>query len=153
MSTDEGSFGIISTFTPANDCHAVIVTQKSAFWEWAFSFDLCDRSDRPRGDEGRVFLIGDDDYDNWIEKNWLYLFEHELGIWSSDIGEWPTKRTRDVFNEMFSVQLCYGVFYLRGANLKKIYDDAIKVRELDAGRKHQGLNDNSPTHGFAGGEN
>ncbi len=59
-------------------------------------------------EDSTVYLISDEDaeeFDEWVENNFLTVFESELQGWYTDCDVWPTELTIDMFYLWFSVSL------------------------------------------------
>ncbi len=59
-------------------------------------------------EESTVYLISDDDaeeFDEWIEDNFLMIFESELQGWYTDCDVWPSDINLDMFYQWFTVSL------------------------------------------------
>ena len=92
---------------------AVTVTGGRPYIEWTRSHD----ADRDRGmltierakPYGTAFLLPEleleEDVQEWIEENALWMFEFQLSEWTSDESTWPAGRTVQMFREWFAVDI------------------------------------------------
>lgn len=88
---------------------AVIVNAKSPVVKWINEIDPSyEITLEEVNDEATVFLISHDDsdeFDLWIENNFLTVFEDELEGWYTDRDLWPEDLTLELFNEWFHLSL------------------------------------------------
>ena len=60
-------------------------------------------------DEGFVYLIPDclqlEDMRNYVQKNFLVVFENALGRGCQDEDQWPIRRGREIFEVWFEVEI------------------------------------------------
>ena len=64
---------------------------------------------------GTIYLLPQDlgdaeDIDSFVEKHFLFFFEHELNAWYTDENLWPKKLTYKMFHEWFDIEPCDMVF-------------------------------------------
>ncbi len=86
----------------------IIVKAKQPFLDWARSIDTeeeCDLDDI--NEEPTAYLLPEyemiDEQESIIDWCATYLFEHELWLWCTDEGLWPTTRAAETFREWFEV--------------------------------------------------
>lgn len=88
---------------------AVVVHAKMPVVEWINEVDPSyEITLEEVNDEATVFLISEDDseeFELWIENNFLTIFEEELEGWYTDRGLWPEDLTLELFNEWFHLSL------------------------------------------------
>jgi hypothetical protein len=48
-------------------------------------------------------VIGENDYEVYLEKTFKTIFEDQLESWTTNCNEWPSKRTYKIFKEWFDV--------------------------------------------------
>ena len=119
MPRQRGSVTLVHRFPHVADRHALVINHRLAFWDWVNDSNEHSLAVRPKGIEGRVYLVvTKGDTERWLEKNWLRVFEQELVIWCRDFTKWP-ERTRIRFDEWFVVQVCMVVFDTGTKGLKK----------------------------------
>ena len=90
---------------------AMIVTMKQPFLDWLSSVDAKDRrlglDDLNR--EPVICLIAecesDDEFQEWLKRNYRAVFEEHLDSWWTDQLLWPKVRTFNVFQEWFDCRL------------------------------------------------
>ncbi len=88
---------------------AVILVAKVAFLEWVNS---CPDSNPPLkledlNREPTVYLIPEQEGepDDWLEGNYMTLFEEEFGGWYTDESLWPEERTYAEFRKFFEIRV------------------------------------------------
>jgi hypothetical protein len=91
----------IRCYPMIQDRCALVVKPRLAFWDWVNDHNQYQLAVRPKGNEGRVYLINDRNPRRWIEKNWLRVFEDEMATWCRDLSVWP-ERTRAQFEAWFT---------------------------------------------------
>ncbi|MEK7411683.1 MAG: hypothetical protein AAB263_00030, partial [Planctomycetota bacterium] len=63
------------------DRHAIVVKPRLAFWEWVNDSNMHNLVIRPKGDEGRVYLVPSGRAAaGWINKHWHKVLETELAV-------------------------------------------------------------------------
>jgi len=99
--TDPGTFEMI-------DRNAVLVAPKKPFFAWVNKL----YPERPIKEhqikEHNIYLIheldSDDDFEEWLEYNYLELFENELFYWHMNPQDWPEDKSLATFKKWFRVQ-------------------------------------------------
>lgn len=75
---------------------------------------------------GSVFLLPEadleEDVQEWVEDNFLMIFEFQLAAWTEDEGLWPATRDLLTFREWFRVDL--------HSEVVDVTDDEIEGEEL-----------------------
>ena len=58
---------------------------------------------------GAAFLLPDleleDDVQEWVEENFLWLFEFQLSAWTDDESLWPSPREIKMFRQWFRIDI------------------------------------------------
>jgi len=58
---------------------------------------------------GAVFLLPEvdleEDIQEWVEENFLWLFEFQLAAWTDDESAWPTDRDLETFRRWFRLEI------------------------------------------------
>ncbi len=92
----------------------VIVKPKQPFADWLATLDVEWPQDAPPSlmqlrEDCNAFLIppAEDvmDAKDYIRQHWQDIFEGELADWTEDESEWPAKRTPNIFQQWFEVEL------------------------------------------------
>jgi len=88
---------------------AVIIKGTETLVDWVNEIDTeADITLEEVREESTVYLISDEDaeeFDEWVEDNYLMVFESELQGWYTDNDLWPTDLTIDMFYEWFTISL------------------------------------------------
>jgi len=98
---------------------AITVTRKQPYLDWANSFD----DDGPEltaelaDDRRTVYLVQESvepqpNLEALLDEFWERIFEEELSAWMLQDGDWPSPRTREMFNEWFASELTGSVYDL-----------------------------------------
>lgn len=66
-----------------------------------------------------IYLVEADDVQKWLTKHFDTIFEQELGYIDIDGDYWPTKRTYDMFQKWFSVEISSLLYDLSETPLRK----------------------------------
>lgn len=90
---------------------AMIVTLKQPFLDWLVSVDAkdgrLDLDDLNR--EPVIYLIAecesDDEFQEWLKRNYRAVFEENLYSWWTDPSRWPKTRTLGLFRAWFDCRL------------------------------------------------
>jgi hypothetical protein len=89
---------------------AIIVSARQPLIDWVNSLDPAhplEYRDPMNHDESTVYLIEEldspSDLQDWLEDNYLEIFEEELFGWYSDDTKWPTPLTFELFNKWIQV--------------------------------------------------
>jgi hypothetical protein len=85
------------------------IIPKKSYIEWANSFE----DDGPELDletkHSLAILIPDEydefNYEKFLKKNYIIIFEEELAAWMADPELWPKNRTYKKFTEWFDVRV------------------------------------------------
>ncbi len=94
----------IQPYPMVADRHAIVVKPRLAFWEWVNDSNMHNLVIRPKGDEGRVYLVPSGRAAaGWINKHWHKVLETELAVWTRDTDLWPDL-TRKQFDAWFTVE-------------------------------------------------
>ena len=93
----------IKCFPMVEDRHALVVKPRFAFWDWVNEHNQYQIAIRPKGNEGRVYLIPDKDVWKWLDKHWSQVMEDELATWCRNLDVWP-EVTREQFEAWFTVE-------------------------------------------------
>ena len=103
---------------------AVVITPRPPHLEWARRDDTTGVAElvyETLRREPHVYLVREpEDAESEqavLDEYWPFLFEAMLAGWLTDERQWPSRRTRTMFNEWFEVQLCPVVedLHLHGA--------------------------------------
>jgi hypothetical protein len=100
----------------SNRC-AIIVCPKRPFVEWAMHYKESDTDGGydERLTESRVYLIewvDKDQFEEFLSRSYVEVFEHELFMCNSIEGEWPCNRSFELFVEWFDVKNCNEIYDL-----------------------------------------
>ena len=100
---------IHSNDLPGVNRYALVVEPTEAYKDWARSCpgDASEDVLSTLDDEGgTVYLIPehDEDYEAWLQSNYLDIFEHELCAWYTDEAFWPEDRSFKTFQALFKVR-------------------------------------------------
>lgn len=89
---------------------AVVLEPAQAYLEWARECPeaLSELTFGDLGEEGTVYLIPETSVDpeSWLRRNFIAMFEHELGAWYTDQAFWPKDRSFKAFKKFFKVRFC-----------------------------------------------
>jgi len=103
---------------------AVVLEPAQAYLEWARECPeaLPDLTLEDLGEEGTVYLIPETDADpeNWLRRNYVPMFEHELDAWYRDQAFWPKDRSFKAFKKFFRVRFCSMVLDLGKGLIEKV---------------------------------
>jgi len=117
----KGEEGII---LPIVNRSAVVLELTQTYLEWAKECPeaLPDLTLEELGEEGTVYLIPETDADpeNWLSRNYVAMFEHELEAWYTDKAFWPKDRSFKAFKKFFKVRFCSMVLDLGKGELEKV---------------------------------
>jgi hypothetical protein len=72
--------------------------------------------------EATVFLISPEDadeFDYWLEKEYLQIFKMELSGWYQNEDVWPEDLSFELFNDWFSVELHTVIEDLDGSSIEE----------------------------------
>ena len=86
--------------------HALVLEPSPAFLEW---FQQSSEEETPLAMEDlapTVYLIPEHDSqpETWLRRNFMALFENELGSWCLDQSLWPRNRSLEMFGQLFRIQ-------------------------------------------------
>ncbi len=88
---------------------AVVVTGSDPLIDWVNGIDEeANITQEDVSDDATVYLVTDEDgeeIDEWIEENYLMVFEKELEAWYTDNNLWPSELTLDLFYEWFTISV------------------------------------------------
>jgi hypothetical protein len=97
---------------------AVTITHKQPYIDWANSFDdggpelAADLAD----DQRTIYLVPESDQRpsaaKLLDEFWEDIFEEELAAWMQQEKDWPTPRTREMFDDWFIAAVSDHVFDL-----------------------------------------
>lgn len=93
---------------------------KTPFWNWVQTVDEDHFYEDGDDVEPSIYLITDDFLEDEpiIQQHFKKLLENELLMITDDESLWPEKRSIEVFNEWFSVELGSSVFDCEKTDLK-----------------------------------
>jgi hypothetical protein len=59
-----------------------------------------------QGSQSTVYLIPEMDFgpEDWLQENYLAIFEEELHAWHTRESDWPEDRSFEAFNRFFKVR-------------------------------------------------
>jgi hypothetical protein len=92
---------------------AVTITGAKPYTDWTRKTD----SDANKGTltvarartYGSAFLLPEfeleEDIQEWVEENAVWIFEFQLGAWTDDEAAWPTTRDLKAFREWFNIDI------------------------------------------------
>jgi hypothetical protein len=106
---------------------AVKVRFKKVVYDWVNECEPGDPVDpeKERIDDGGVYLLPnlplESDWEPWLKKNYMKIFEQELWGWERDDEKWPKDRSWEKFREFFEYSFNSGVLDL--AHEEDIYND------------------------------
>lgn len=93
---------------------AIIVKPKQPYWDWVNNLDDEPISPESLSSEHPVYLLPECDSDAqfqlWLKKNYLTIFENELHAWWQDDNDWPVVRDYKTFRAWFEIQYGSEVF-------------------------------------------
>jgi len=96
----------------------VTIIPKQPFIDWAISFDDNGPGLDPSEIHSTALLIPDkydeNNFETFIKKKYILIFEHELESWMADPAVWPKDRTYKRFKEWFEVRVSDTVIDLGG---------------------------------------
>lgn len=111
---------------------AVILKYKAPAIKWVNDADPMDRdftiTEELINSDRTVYLISEADafddraVQDWIERNYMELFDTELEGWYTDLKLWPKSKTLKLFYEWFKVE-CHTVLIDTADD--GIYDDEV----------------------------
>ncbi len=110
----------VPCYPMVQDRHAIVVKPRLAFWDWVNDHNQYDLAVRPKGNEGKVYLIPDKAADRWIDKHWCRVLEDEMATWCRNLDVWP-ERTRDQFDAWFTVEDHLVIFDTGTKGLRKMH--------------------------------
>ena len=97
---------------------AITITRQQPYIDWANSFD----DDGPEltaelADDRRTIYLAPEsdvrpDLESLLDEFWEEIFEEELAAWMLQDEDWPTPRTREMFDAWFDSELTDSVFDL-----------------------------------------
>ncbi len=93
----------VPCYPMVEDRRAIVVKPRLAFWDWVNEHNQYSLAVRPKGNEGKVYLIADKDVWRWLDKHWLRVMEDEMATWCQNLDAWP-ERTRKQFEAWFTVE-------------------------------------------------
>ena len=103
---------------------AMVVMAKQPFLKWLISVDPSNRDltlDEVN-DEPPVYLVpeceSDEEFEEWLEKNFELIFQEQLGGWWTDEESWPKNRMFELFRKWFDCRLYSLVLDLGNKPLK-----------------------------------
>jgi hypothetical protein len=112
--------------------HAVTVTRKQPYIAWANSFDDSVTLSEDLANQRRtVYLVAIEarfDPAKILDANWPVLFEEELAAWMENEADWPSPRTRAMFDQWFEAEITECVFDLDPGEL--LTEDEIEMADL-----------------------
>jgi ribosomal protein L24E len=97
---------------------AVTVTRKQPYIDWANSFDDGgpDLTKELAEDRRTIYLVGESDHRHdlptLLDDYWEEIFEEELAMWMEPEDDWPSPRTREMFDAWFDAEITDTVFDL-----------------------------------------
>jgi hypothetical protein len=75
---------------------------------------------------GSAFLLPEfeqeDDLQEWVEENYVWIFEFQLAAWTEDESAWPANRSLEMFRQWFRVDV--------HSTVVDVGDDDIEGEEL-----------------------
>jgi hypothetical protein len=99
---------------------ALVVKPRLAFWDWVNEHNQYGLAVRPKGNEGRVYLIPDKDVWRWLDKHWRQVLEDELATWCRNLSVWP-EVTRKQFEAWFTVEEHLVIYDTGAKGLRKMH--------------------------------
>jgi hypothetical protein len=87
---------------------AVIIKPKQPFIDWIKSQDQNSEMPEEKHDFKSVYLLAEEDADDWnkyVKKEYLWIFNNELEGWNNDAHTWPINKTWDTFNKWFDFEV------------------------------------------------
>ena len=85
--------------------HALVLEPTASFLQW-LQQSCQDEMPMTTEDFGpTVYLIPEHDNqpETWLQRNFMTLFENELGSWCLDQSKWPRKRSLEMFGQFFKI--------------------------------------------------
>ncbi|MFH0753091.1 MAG: hypothetical protein V2A70_00825 [Candidatus Omnitrophota bacterium] len=101
---------------------AVIVRRKQPFIDWIKYHDPEYDAVDEKHDEKSVYLLSEkdgDDWDKYVKKHFLDIFENELEGWYTGPEMWPADRSWKVFNEWIDFEVQTMVYDLVDSPVEK----------------------------------
>src|SRR4051794_14925856 len=96
--------------------HAITITRRQPYIDWANSFDDGVTLTEDLAHQRRtVYLVAMEvrfDPAKILDANWQVVFEEELAAWMEDEVDWPSPRTRAMFDQWFDADVTESVFDL-----------------------------------------
>lgn len=102
--------------------NAIMVKPKQPYWEWANSLDDQPLLPETMSSEHPVYLLpechNDAQFQLWLKKNYLTIFENELiAMWQNE-DDWPAVRDYKTFRTWFDIEYGSEVFDLGKQSLE-----------------------------------
>ena len=101
---------------------ACMVKPKQPYVDWANSLDEQEIAPDTLSGEHRVYLLPEWDdapqFQRWLRKNYLTIFENELQAMWQDETDWPAIRDYKTFRAWFDIEYGSEVFDLSGRPLE-----------------------------------
>ncbi len=109
-------------YLPAINRYAIVLLPSEEYLKWTQTcvdpdpnLTLADLWEDPS-----VYLIPEvEDLGNWLEQNYLVMFEEELGSWDIKEENWPEDRSFDAFLRFFHVVFASSVMDLGKGRIVK----------------------------------
>jgi hypothetical protein len=110
----------VPCFPMVEDRHALVVKPRLAFWDWVNEHNQYGLAVRPKGNEGKVYMIANKDALRWLDKHWLRVMEDEMATWCRNLEVWP-ERTREQFEAWFPVEDHLVIYDTGSKGLRKMH--------------------------------
>src|SRR5438105_4177409 len=96
--------------------NAIMVKPKQPYWDWANGLEDEPALPETMSSEHPVYLLpecdNDSQFQRWLKKNYLTIFENELQSWWQDEDDWPAVRDYNTFRAWFDIEYGSEVFDL-----------------------------------------
>lgn len=86
--------------------HALVLEPSPAFLEWHQQISAEELPLTTEDSAPTVYLIPEHDSqpETWLRRNFMTLFENELGSWCLDQSLWPRNRSLEMFSQLFRIR-------------------------------------------------
>ena len=97
---------------------AMTITRKQPYLDWANGgADGPELTEQVAHDQRTVYLAPETnpdqpDLESMLDEFWAHIFEAELSAWNGDEEQWPSPRTRELFDAWFTAELTGSVYDL-----------------------------------------
>src|SRR5262245_12848046 len=112
----------------------VTITRKRPYIEWANSLDDGPELTEELAHDRRTIYLApetthDPDREALLDGYWEQIFEAELSVWMTAAEDWPTPRTRELFDSWFDAEVTGSVYDLTPD--EPLTDTDVELFDLD----------------------